>query len=479
MKRSRDDVLFWIAVALWVAVIVASWPRALSFSDEVGYVGRAKLLVAGQLHYVPDSLATWIETPQGFIGKFPILYSVLLAPLVAIWPPAAFALPVAAAVLLAATARAALKGWGKSPLWALVVLAHPTIVILSRTAMADVPQAAAAAAAWWACKRGRAVATIAWLTILVALKATGNVLALAIVAGEVVSSQAALRARDRAAWRRVAAGVAGAALGYALSLAENRIANGTFASGYEAFFERIKPFSLSYLPARAPVHLRTLLLEPPLLAAGAWTFWRRRDFGPLFVIGGFLALMCVYVWADTGATRLESFVLSPRLILPVVAFLLVGYGAWLAELVARLRAPEARDAPAAVPPSAPPAPAWLCAGLVGLTLASVVGVSWVHWRQQRAMSIVRDVASAVADAHGERTLGVTENASKAGVLHDGPTTLFDPVRNRPAAVFCSEVSASHRMSAPRASCQFPGYHAINSREGYYALARDDARGDAF
>jgi len=468
MKRSRDDVLFFLAVTLWIAVIVASWPRAVSFGDELGYVGRAKLLLAGQLHYVPGSLGLWMDTPHGVVGKYPLLPSLLLVPLVAIAPRAAFALSVAAAVLMAATARAALKSWGKSPVWAIALLAHPTVVILARTTMADVPQAAAAMAAWWACKRGRATATIVWLTVLVALKATGNVLAFAIVAGEAASSWAALRARDPAAIRRVGLGVAGGALGYALSLAQTRIANGSFESGYETLHQVYKPFVLSYAIARVPVHATTLLLLPPLLVAGAWPFWRRRDFGPLFVAGGTLALMCVYFFSDTGASRLETLVLSPRLILPVIAFLLVGYGAWLDDLVRRPKTEVTADGPA-------PVPAWAAGGLLAVTLASVGGVSLVHWRSQRDMGIVREVASAVADAQGDRTLGVTEDAAKAGVLHDGPATKFDPAGARPAAVFCSEVAASHREAGPRSSCALPGYHPVAARGGFFALARDDAR----
>jgi hypothetical protein len=470
MKRSRDDVLFIVAVALWIAVIALTWPRAVSFGDEVGYVGRAKLLLEGHWHYVPGSLGVWIPTRSGYVGKFPLLPSLLLAPFVAFTPRAAFALSIAAAVLLAATARAALKSWGRSPLWALVVLAHPTIVILARTAMADVPQVAAAVAAWWACKRGRTGATIAWLALLVGLKATGNVLALAIVAGEAASSWAALRARDGAAIRRVAAGVAGGAVGLAVSLAQNWIANGTFASsGYDTVFERIKPFALAYLPRQAPIHLTTVLLVPPALAAGAWTYWRRRDFGPLVVVGGYLGLMCIYFFSDTGASRLETLVLSPRLILPVVAFLLIGWGAWLDGLLARFRRAPAGGASL---------PAGVAGALVVGTLASVGAVSFVHWRAQRQIGIVLDVASAVAEAHGERVLGVTAGAVKAGVLHNGPTTLYGLGGPRPAAVLCSEGGASHRAAGERLSCALPGYHAINERAGFVALARDDAGGDA-
>ena len=118
-----------------------------------------------------------------------------------------------------------------------------------------------------------------------------------------------------------------------------------------------------------------------------------------------------------------------------------------------------------------------------LPLAVVSGVSLTHAASQRDMGIVRDVASSVADAHGERTLGVTPLALKAGLLHEGPTRLYDPAGERPAAVFCSEVWPSHRAGARQAGalaarCDLPGYHPINARGGFFALARDDAGGDA-
>jgi hypothetical protein len=94
------------------------------------------------------------------------------------------------------------------------------------------------------------------------------------------------------------------------------------------------------------------------------------------------------------------------------------------------------------------------------------------------MGLVGEVAGAIADAHGERTLGVTKSAVKVGVLHDGPTTLFDPQRSRPAAVLCSEVAASRRVGGPGSSCALPGYHPVDARGGFVALALDDAGGDA-
>jgi hypothetical protein len=464
MKRERDDVLFVLGLGLWVAILALTWPRALSFGDEVGYVARAKLLLEGHLGYVANSLGIWLPTPHGPVGKYPLLFSLLVAPLLAIAPGATFALSVGATVVLAWTARSIMKAWGKSPLWALLVLAHPTIVILARTVMADVPQATAAVAAWWALKRGRAAATVAWLVLLVALKATGPVLAFGLVAGEAISSQRALRARDAATWRRLAWGAVGGVLGFVLLVALNELATGKAWFAYDHSMLSTPPFWLGYLPERAPVHAMTLLLEPPLLIAGAWSYWRRRELGPLLLCGGFLALMCVYFFVDTGASRVESIVLSPRLILPVVAFLLIGYGAWLDDVVARLvkgGADGARGTRGAV-----------AAALVVIPLVVTAGVSLRHARFQHAMGAIRTIASERARADAGNTLGVTENACKAGVLHDGPTTLFDPKSNATTVVFCSVQSASHRADQGTYSCALPGYRTVAEAGGFYALERD-------
>src|SRR5450432_353425 len=472
MKRNRDELLFCVGVGLWIAVMILTWPHALSFRDEVGYLGRAKLLVEGHLGWIANSPGVWVPTTRGMVGKYPLFHSLLLAALDEITPRATFALGVLAALVLAATARAILKSWGKSPLWALLMLAHPTVVILARTTMADLPQATAALAAWWALKRGRAFATVAWLAVLMALKPTGAVLALAIVAGEALSSLRALRARDAATWRRLAWGAGGGLFGFLVVLGCNLLSSGHLWFDYTHSGSGLPPFLPRYFSTSAPAHIETVLLVPPLLVAGAWSYWRRRELGPLVLCGGYFAMMLVYFFVDVGANRLETMVLAPRLILPVVVFLLVGYGAWLDDLVTRLlrAAPgEGGAAPALRP--------WVAGVLVAIPIVVVTSVSLRHQRYQGAMAGVREVASALADAH-DGTLGVTENACKAGLLHDGHTTMFDPVTNRPAIVFCSELSASRRSTGGSYSCAFPGYHTVAARGGFFALARDDAADDA-
>jgi hypothetical protein len=478
MKRSRDDVLFYVGVALWVALMLLTWPRALSFGDEVGYVGRAKLLLAGHLDYVPGSPGVWVSTPHGTLSQYPLLPSLLILPFVAVWPRASFAVAMLAAVVLAATARAILKSWGRSPLWALLVLGHPAVVILARTDMADLPQATMTVAAWWALRRGRAFATVAWLALLMSIKVTGVVLAAGVVASEAAASARALRARDPATWRRLGWGAAGGVAGGALLLALNHLSSGRFGFVYDhSNLSTPVSFWYTYVPAHGPMHLATLLLDPPLLFLGAWAYWKRRELGPVLLSAGYVALMSAYFFIDTGVNAAETLVLSTRLILPAVAFLLIGYGAWLDDLLGRARRrADATPADAVATPAI--APRAVAVAVFALPLAVATGISVRHVRFQKNMGIVRSVASAVAEAHGEPTLGVTENAWKAGLMHEGPTTLFDPTRSHPVAVFCSEVSASHRQSAPPTSCAIPGYHAVDSRGGFFALVRDDAGGDA-
>src|SRR5258708_23607227 len=78
------------------------------------------------------------------------------------------------------------------------------------------------------------------------------------------------------------------------------------------------------------------MLCPPLLIAGVLPFWRRRDFAAVFAIGGTIAMFSIYFFADWGIGFFDSLVLSRRLIMPAVAFLLVGYADLLAQLFARL-----------------------------------------------------------------------------------------------------------------------------------------------
>ena len=129
--------LFLFGCALWALALLLTWPTGLSFQDEVGYVGQARLLLEGNIRPVNDSPGFWALTDQGHVAKYPLFPSLLLAPLFAVAPLASFALGALPALLLAwLTARILAFREIESGL-ALAVLAHPTVILMSRAAMPD------------------------------------------------------------------------------------------------------------------------------------------------------------------------------------------------------------------------------------------------------------------------------------------------------------------------------------------------------
>ncbi len=135
----RADLLLTLGALLWLVALLARWPLAVSFGDEVGYLAEVRMMLDGRLRPLAESPGVWVVTDHGAVSKFPLLLPLILTPLFAIHPRLVFAAGAAAALGLTFVASRILKAWGRSPLWALIVLAHPSIVIMSRTVMADLP----------------------------------------------------------------------------------------------------------------------------------------------------------------------------------------------------------------------------------------------------------------------------------------------------------------------------------------------------
>jgi hypothetical protein len=222
---------------------------------------------------------------------------------------------------------------------------------------------------------------------------------------------------------------------------------------YDHRFLGTPPFWPKYFRSTAPLHASSVLLNPPLLIAGLLTFIHRRMFGPLFMILGLGTMMCFYFFVDYTSTWVETVVLSQRLILPAVAFLLVGYAAVLAGLAARLRVTSA---------------ATLILTIAPALLAFKIG--GIHHRWQVPMDAARSAATQAAQALGSPELGLTENATKAGLLYPGPTRLVktDSI-TKPAVILCATRGMSYRQPTGGEHCQFPGYESRNVADGYVLL----------
>jgi hypothetical protein len=441
----------------WLLVMVVYWPAGLSFGDDVGYLGEAKLMLEGRVLPRFDDVGYWVRTAHGSFPKFPIFVSLLMAPLVAITPRAVFGLGIAAAIALAWIASRILKSWGSNPAWALLLVAHPTVSILSRAAMADVPLSAFALGAWWAMRQHRRAATILLLMALSATKATGFVVGLFLAAGELLRLLPDLRARSREAWSRVGTIAAGLVAGLALIVTTNEISAGGPGFAYDLSFLKTPPFWFTNFPHTAPAQLRTFLLLPPFLILGAIPFWRRREWGPLCLIFGFGAMMCFYFFVDFGTTGLETLILAPRLVLPIVSFLLVGYADLLATLARRFVPSSERS---------------IALALIAVTVA----VTWIvdvrHHRWQLPMAdALRAAIEATTELH-TRQLGMTPEAAKSGVLFPGSTVFVDRDHPTTAVILCSVRSASYRLPTDSThSCEWPGYREYRRVGDYQVLVR--------
>jgi hypothetical protein len=442
-----------IAGALaWLAIMVVFWPVTASFGDCVGYLGEARLLLAGHLR--PQGQAD-IGIWQLGVSKYPLFPSALLAPLLAIAPRAVFAIGAAAALVTCWLAARVLESWDVDPVAALLVLAHPTIILVSRTAMADVPECALMLGAWWSFRNDRRIATVACCAGLFAIKATGGMLGAAILGGEMLRRMPSLRRREEQARRALATALLATAAGFATVIACNELSTGRYWFGYD--FGGIPPFSPAHLATTAPKQLINVLVIPPLLIAGALPFWRRREWGPLAVIFGFGGAMCFYFFVDYGTNWIETLVLAPRLLLPVIVFLLIGYGALLAQLARHLGA----------------RPALLRAALGAATMGGALVIGFRHARYQRPGAEALAGAERIARDAGVRELGVLPEADKVGVMFSGNVHFVD--RRHPAGMLllCNARSASYRAPLPEGtlSCVLPGYRLVERAGDFAVLQR--------
>jgi hypothetical protein len=428
------------------------WPQGLSFEDDTGYLGEAKLLLSGRILPRSEDAGVWTRTAHGLVPQYPLLGALLLVPFLAVAPRAIFALGIMGAVAMCWIAARVLKSWGTSGVWALLLLGHPTVVIMARSATADIPLAAFSLGAWWALRQDRRAVSLVLFAAMFAVKPAGFVVGCALVAGESMRILPGLLAREPGAKRRVVTAGLSVATGFALVFATNEVATGQLWFAYDHRFLGTPPFWFSHFPKVGPVHLRTVFLLPPLLILGALPYWKRREFGPLCLIFGFGTMMCFYFFVDHGTTWIESLVLSARLILPVVVFLLIGYAHLLARAVARLRGSERMVGPIVI------------AGTASIALV----ISERHSRWQAPMAEARAAAERIGRQVGARELGLAPQAAKAGMLFPGATPIVSMTETKLPVVLCSNRPASYRAHDAVYSCAAPGYR-VDYRVGDFEV----------
>jgi hypothetical protein len=235
-----------------------------------------------------------------------------------------------AAIHVATTLAAGLllRALGRSPLWAVLVLAHPTLALYSRTVMADGLCGLFFTIAAWSLARFERPGLIAGLAVGLACvcRYQAAVVLPFVTLLVVLSPRIPNRTREAVKFL-VGAGVVGVGIAaYNVSLFESVV--GPTQQGYfRARF--VLPHLLLYATCLG-------LIWPGMLFA----VLHRGPSQRLILAFGlpYVGFLLPYFFHDTGSSWVETAVVAPRIISPVLPVWIVGYAVWCADGVRWIRA---------------------------------------------------------------------------------------------------------------------------------------------
>lgn len=391
-------------VGLAAALVVLTWavvaPATWTIFDEQAYLTQALRLAAGDpFPAAPELDGLALPGPRMLVDdagrevpEFALGWPLFLSPLAPAGPTFAFALALVLHLLGTGAFIGVLRRLGMRESWALLYLLHPTAVLLSRSAMADVPTMAATALglyAWLEPRRPRRGALIAGLIwgASVHLRLSQGALALALLGAALWTDHARGERRAPALLAGLAPGLVGAVL---VSVwMHGALVPPTTAS-----------LSASWLLGNLPAYaIWLLLLYPGLLL----TPIRR---GPLRAEGGavLVASLVLFGSFEHRYAGLEggALVVGLRFFLPATVLLLPGYAHLLEALASGLPARWGRTLAAAC----------------GIGLVAVgIAIQARHGAVQRAQQVRVD---AVAEALSGDLLLATNDARELLLEPDAP-----------------------------------------------------------
>ena len=445
---------FRAALAALLVLALARWPESLSYSDEVGYVGQARVLLSGRISPTASDPGVFErQEGGGLVSRYPLFAPLLIAPLVALDPRTVFALGIASLLAVLWIAASILDRWRHPRALALLFAVHPTFVVLGFTTMVDLFLVAVTLAAFALGEQRPRLAALPY-ALMVLAKPVGVLIAAALVCGSAIARWKASRAAGPAV-RGAVWPVLGISVGGIAAVSLNWLSWQHLGYSYDALHEHLggPVFSLTYLARTAPVYLLSLaVLFPGMLILGPWGLWRRRCYGPLLAVVGLIVLMASYFFFDHGRSRLETVVLAQRLILPASAFLILGYADVLAPLFRRATVARVLS--------------------ISLVVTSAMVVFAVGTRLRGWQRDAHDAVGSARDELARRnadTLGTTESAMKAALMYRGPVVLVRAASASPPVVICNVASGSYRFDMGR-SCDLPGYEPVTAHGTFRVLA---------
>lgn len=326
----------WVAlivlVAGYVALFAYFYPPMYGIEDEAGFINQALIWSKGCVSTECAGLGDLYDTIS--VNGYHVEWrnpgrSLLVLPfLVSGMPDAMFASGAIIHVAICLIGALVITRLGASPLYACLLLCHPTLAIYSRTIMGDAPAAMFVLLALYAIVRARRPGLWAGVALACAtVMRLHSVVALPFVVAALIHGLP----REKRLREAISCSVAGAAGILVMSSYNLAIFDSLAGPISPNFSSEFALGNLMFYGAALACIWPIMLLAP--LAVRSTVRW--------YVIAlcfPLLALLCFYYWYDKGPTIPETLVLGQRLLQPAIPVWIVAYAMAVNDtLVARLR----------------------------------------------------------------------------------------------------------------------------------------------
>jgi hypothetical protein len=335
--KTRSGRTAWLLVAgalLYVLTYLALYPRTTAIVDEDAYLTQAFLLRIGRLTYEGSAIPAphmTVESNGHVASKYPPGTSLFLAPFTLFNWRAVFIFGLLLALAGFALFGLVLRRLSRDtdPVWALLYLFYPAVVLLSRTVMSDLLAATLVLASFYCLLRGRA-----WLF------ASGFMLGLACLVrySNAVFLPVFLLLALRPQGSRLRSGlllVAGFLPPAALVAAYNTY---TYGSPFSFPMYLTGQFSPAFFPHNACYYGKALLLLYPLMLAAPLASGKRNRLLLGLPAYAVLGLYCLFSYTYDVPNLPARLTLGLRYLLPGLPFFIMAFVLVADRLLGRLRA---------------------------------------------------------------------------------------------------------------------------------------------
>jgi len=307
--------------AIYAIFFLLFYPRTILIEDEVHYTIQARMIAKGQTEIV--GMNPYDGNVVTYAPDYPLGTALIMAPFIAIGGESAGHLAALFSLILAVLVLARwLEVSGRSPLFALLVLGYPPVLVLGRSLMSDVPSLAIVTLGLFCFWRGIERGWGWWLAsgflagASFSFRETNAIVFAPFFAG-------ALLRRDRHTWALVVGGITGLGIRVASDLTIHDVLY-LSRENYHAEIET--------LYKRLPVYALALFVFVPCGLVLGLLYRGRRWPELCTAITLFVAVYLIQRHYSYATSPLKRSILAPRYLIPIVPVIAFA----MAESVPRL-----------------------------------------------------------------------------------------------------------------------------------------------